>query len=667
MKKLLNLSFALSLFFLSSLQRNFAQSDNCETLKISIESQETICGLATGTAEVFTEGGFPPYTYEWNNGVTAASNTQLAEGTYTVLVTDSQNCTVEGSVKIAAQNHVAFDIPAFVCSKDEPVVLELLHEEGIWTGIGVHLEAEGYVFRPIEVESGIAGLMYIVEGCNPLFATIEVTPTPDASFYAPEKLVCLSDGAVTFEVLGVEGGTFFINETPLLGNSWTPTETGTFAVTYEVVNTNFCTDKQTIELQVIDIFNPHWTTSNGLLTICESDLPLQLKSNMMGGSWTTDINSNIVEQDGQVFFNADIENADHGSFSVTYEGGGANCGQAETHVVNVYNVPEAPQVVYEPQVVCASEGMLVEMTGNPKFCNCPVTFNIYAGNGELVYEGETQNNDVADLKAFAENVGTHVFEVVTVNKVCESEAVEVVFEVESVIEVEVESIAPSCEGNDGSLTALASGGSGDYFYSWSNGVTGEENVDLIGGQYNLVVLDSEGCTFTQSFTLAPVNVPVVDLGSSQILAEGQTIVLNAGNTGATFLWSTGATAQTISVSETGVYSVTVTNQQGCSANDSIQIINDTGVGIYAIGGLNEWKLYPNPMQDYLVLEMNLSQKLQLDLVVFDVLGRTIFTQNYLIQNGDNQLFLNTSDWVSGVYWVVLKGEKGNKEMVKLVK
>ncbi|MBI2270171.1 MAG: SBBP repeat-containing protein [Bacteroidetes bacterium] len=51
------------------------------------------CNGGTGSATATGDGGTSPYTYSWNNGQTTQTSTGLAQGTYTVKVTDSKGCT----------------------------------------------------------------------------------------------------------------------------------------------------------------------------------------------------------------------------------------------------------------------------------------------------------------------------------------------------------------------------------------------------------------------------------------------------------------------------------------------------------------------------------------------------------------------------------------------
>ncbi|WP_118972193.1 GEVED domain-containing protein [Taibaiella koreensis] len=74
---------------------------------------------------------------------------------------------------------------------------------------------------------------------------------------------------------------------------------------------------------------------------------------------------------------------------------------------------------------------------------------------------------------------------------------------------------------------------------------------------------------------APVTVSVtaiaVNLGNDTTICPGVTYTLDAGNTGATYAWNTGAATKTINVNTAGTYSVSVTLPSGCSGSDAITI------------------------------------------------------------------------------------------------
>lgn len=66
-------------------------------------------------------------------------------------------------------------------------------------------------------------------------------------------------------------------------------------------------------------------------------------------------------------------------------------------------------------------------------------------------------------------------------------------------------------------------------------------------------------------------LPVVNLGPDLNACSGETVTLDAQNPGATYLWSDGSTNQTLDVTTTGNYSVTVRNAANCAATDAVQV------------------------------------------------------------------------------------------------
>ncbi|MEK7412280.1 MAG: SprB repeat-containing protein, partial [Planctomycetota bacterium] len=73
------------------------------TLAVSVTStNESAPGANDGTATATPSGGVAPFTYDWSNGATTAAITNLAPGTYTVVVTDAEGCGVVGTATIEA-------------------------------------------------------------------------------------------------------------------------------------------------------------------------------------------------------------------------------------------------------------------------------------------------------------------------------------------------------------------------------------------------------------------------------------------------------------------------------------------------------------------------------------------------------------------------------------
>ena len=73
-----------------------------DPLIVTLDSTNITCnGLTDGTATVTVNGGTPNYSYLWNDGQITATATNLSAGTFTVSITDDNNCGTAGSISIA--------------------------------------------------------------------------------------------------------------------------------------------------------------------------------------------------------------------------------------------------------------------------------------------------------------------------------------------------------------------------------------------------------------------------------------------------------------------------------------------------------------------------------------------------------------------------------------
>jgi len=139
-------------------------------------------------------------------------------------------------------------------------------------------------------------------------------------------------------------------------------------------------------------------------------------------------------------------------------------------------------------------------------------------------------------------------------------------------------------GNDTTLCAgqpitLNAGNPGDT-YLWSNGATTQTINPTTTGAY-WVVASLGTCTGGDTINITFNTLPVVNLGPDQSICNGDSVTLNAGNPGDTYLWSTGANTQTINVSTPGTYSVIVSNGT-CTGTDTI-IVNSNVKPIVNLG------------------------------------------------------------------------------------
>ncbi|MCU0431119.1 MAG: T9SS type A sorting domain-containing protein [Cytophagaceae bacterium] len=122
-----------------------------------------------------------------------------------------------------------------------------------------------------------------------------------------------------------------------------------------------------------------------------------------------------------------------------------------------------------------------------------------------------------------------------------------------------------CAGSNITLTA-----SGASNYSWTGGITNGTPF-AINATNNYVVTGSNGaCVRKDSITITVFNgVPSVNLGPDGVVCSGSFVVLDAGFPGSTYLWSDNSTAQTLSVTSPGSYSVTVTNACGVGSDNIV--------------------------------------------------------------------------------------------------
>lgn len=196
-----------------------------------------------------------------------------------------------------------------------------------------------------------------------------------------------------------------------------------------------------------------------------------------------------------------------------------------------------------------------------------------------------------------------------------------------------------CEGDAAILTPTIDF-DGTYTYLWSDGSIGETLSVSESGTYSVTATDTgNGKSSSATTTVAVSNLPVVDLGGNYELAEGEDRVLDAGNPGLTYAWSTGETSQQITVNSSGTFSVDVTNADGCVGTDEVVISSVNDVFAIELGETKnicdgeEIVLNPNP-----TISQNYS---------------------YLWSNGAGTSTLTVSE--SGTYSVTVLDDLGNEK------
>ena len=125
--------------------------------------------------------------------------------------------------------------------------------------------------------------------------------------------------------------------------------------------------------------------------------------------------------------------------------------------------------------------------------------------------------------------------------------------------------SPSISGNlDFCLGESTQLNAGNYSaYLWSTGETTAQIVAAAAGPYDVTVTDGNGCQGSIGVNVS-INIPPTPvITGSFSFCGGSSTTLDAGAGFNTYLWSTGAISQQITVLDTATYSVTVTDANNC--------------------------------------------------------------------------------------------------------
>ncbi|MEW6470547.1 MAG: PKD domain-containing protein, partial [Bacteroidota bacterium] len=149
----------------------------------------------------------------------------------------------------------------------------------------------------------------------------------------------------------------------------------------------------------------------------------------------------------------------------------------------------------------------------------------------------------------------------------------------------------SCNGgSNGAATAAAAGGTVQYNYSWSNSQTGANATGLTAGSYTVYVTDANGCTAQASVTITQPTAIVLNTSFTQSTCgnpNGSASVTASGGAGGyQYSWNTGATTATISNIASNIYTVVVTDANGCTATTTVNVPNAGSPAITIVSQVN---------------------------------------------------------------------------------
>lgn len=243
-----------------------------------------------------------------------------------------------------------------------------------------------------------------------------------------------------------------------------------------------------------------------------------------------------------------------------------------------------------------------------------------------------------------------------------------------------------CLGNQTQLFALAGGGTQNYTFNWSStppGFTSQEENPVVSPNvstvYHVSIYDgfnnaTGSCNVTVNplpqINLIPNDPKVQKISNTEIgVCVYDTITINAGNEGATYLWSNGSEEQSIDVLTSGIsfdiqeYDVTVTELlNNCANTAGIKIyftFQNCSYGLYEPAFNDYLKIYPNPSDDgrFFIQMEGLPDESRLE--VFSVQGRLMFSKTVSSGMDTYKFEFDFHTFPSGIYYLKLTNPKVN--------
>ncbi len=521
-------------------------------------------GASTGSVNLTAAGGTPAYSFLWSNGAATEDLANVPAGNYSVVITDSKGCTVTVPASVSQ--------PSSAVSGSASVTNVLCY--GTSTG-SVNLTASGgvppYSFlwsngATTENLSGLSAGVYTVtitdsNGCKASASATVTQPSAALSGSVSSKtnVSCYggNDGSVT--VAG-SGGT-------------TPYQYMLGAGTYQVSGTF---GSLTAGTYTITIRDANLCTFTQSIIITQPALPLSgsitSQTNVLCyGGTTGSITVNGSGGTSPYEFSLDGSN---------YQSSGTFSGlTAGSHAVVVrdknlctFNLP-----VNLTQPATALSGSVISQTNVACFGTNTGSVTVTGSGGTSPYTYSKDGVTYQSSGTFS-SLGAGIQSIIVRDQnMCLYPVSVTITQPLSALGVTASGTNVICfGGSNGTTTASASGGTAPYTYFWNTVPvqTAVTATGLIAGTYSVTVTDSNGCTASADVTISqPVSGMRASLSITNVTCFGSSdggidLSVTNGTTPFTYIWSNGAVTEDISNVSAGIYSVTVTDAHGCTANAS---------------------------------------------------------------------------------------------------
>ncbi|MBN1987786.1 MAG: hypothetical protein JW783_00130, partial [Bacteroidales bacterium] len=511
-----------------------------------IANNPTCSESTNGSIGLTISGGTGTKTYFWTGpGITnntSKDQTGLGVGTYSVRVTDANDCYTDYEVTLVAQNAS----PTPILSSSDP-------DNTICSGTEITFTAGGGAQYEFFVEGASAqakstdntlttsslsngdevyAIVTSAEGCVATTSTIATTVNPLPTVTAPaDNALCLGEQA-TLTAIGT-ADTYTWDNGVTNGVAFAPTAT----TTYTLTGTTTATGCEATDVVTVTVNPLPTVTAPNDITICAGE-EVTLTATGTADTYTWD---NSVTN-GAAFPPATT--ATHtvtGSITAT----GCQATDVVTITVNPLPTVTAPADI----TICYGEQVTLTATGTA--------------------DSYTWDNGVTNGEAFAPTATTTYTVTGTITATgCEATDVVTI----TVNPLPNGNLFPPgsvsiCEGEN--LTLTASGGSS---YQWNTTETTPSIVVNTAGTYTVEIFNLQGCSVTKDVAVNVNPLPTASItpSGSTTLCQGESVTLTA-NGGYGYEWNTGATTKSIIVDQPGTYTVTVQSEEGCTADAQIDV------------------------------------------------------------------------------------------------
>jgi hypothetical protein len=469
-------------------------------------------------------------SYLWSTGATTQSIIVTTSGTYGVTVTYAGGCTsVATPVTVTASAPATTITPSGATTFCAGGSVSLSASTGVsyaWsTGAStqaINVSTSGNYTVTVTYSGGCTSSASQSVTVNAAPA-VSITPSGPTTFCTGESVN-----------LTATAGSSYMWSNGNTSQTINVTTTGTYTVT--VTDANGCTASASQSVTV-NTTPPSSITPSGATTFCTGDNVTLTASAGTSYLWSTAATSQSIN----------VSTSGTYTVTVTYPNG---CTSSASQVVTVNTATPASITLSGPTTFCS--GGSVDLTANSGS-----TYN-WSNGGTSQTINVTVSGNYSVTVTYANGCTSSASQTVTVNTAPST------------------TISPSgpttfCTGGSVSLTA-SSGTS----YAWSEGSTTQAITVSTTGNYTVTVTYANGCTSsaTQSVTVNPAPSTAITPSGATTFCSGNSVMLTA-TSGTGYAWSNGGTTQSITVSTSGLYTVTVTYANGCTGTASQSVTVNT--------------------------------------------------------------------------------------------